>query len=223
MSEQIDFKLLVDRLIRDSSRATSARQYFANPSIRNWLSKTLSANAGQENSFLADPLFEATFGWESSGKIWGDLEGNLLDPATVSALDYKESEHAISRKWDVYSHQLEAIKTLGAEDPVSLVVSSGTGSGKTECFLVPILDDLVRQSQSQSAPLVGVQALFLYPLNALINSQRERLSAWMSPFNGKIQYSLYNGETKETAREVVQEQVLSKKNITRGTSAAFVN
>ena len=211
MTEQIDFKVLVDRLIRDSARATAARQYSANPGIRKWLANELEAAPGEVSSFLADPLFEATFGWEPSGKTWGDLEGNMLSKATVAALDYKNSTHPISRDWDVYSHQLTAIEKLLQKEPVSTVVSSGTGSGKTECFLVPILESLVRQADQQRGALEGVQALFLYPLNALINSQKERLSAWMSPFGGKIRYCLYNGETSNIGKELIPEQVQTRK------------
>lgn len=57
-------------------------------------------------------------------------------------------------------------------------MTSGTGSGKTECFMVPVLEDLYRElHENGNNPLIGVRALFLYPLNALINSQRERLDA----------------------------------------------
>jgi len=75
-----------------------------------------------------------------------------------------------------------------------VVVTSGTDSGKTEAFLIPILDDLTRAAEREG-PLEGVRALFLYPLNALINSQRERLSAWTKPLGGDVRFCLYNGET----------------------------
>src|SRR3546814_9834070 len=55
---------------------------------------------------------------------------------------------------------------------------------KTECFLVPMLDDLVRESAEQG-PLTGVRALMLYPLNALIASQEKRLTAWTKPLRGR--------------------------------------
>src|SRR5690606_20998985 len=74
----------------------------------------------------------------------------------------------------------------------SVLVSSGTGSGKTECFLVPLLNDLAIES-AQSGRLSGVRALMLYPLNALIASQEERLRQWTRPFNGRIRFGLYNG------------------------------
>src|SRR5690625_7588756 len=75
------------------------------------------------------------------------------------------------------------------------MVTSGNGSGKTECFLLPILEDLYQEYQANGKqPLVGVRAIFLYPLNALINSQQERLQAWTQPFGQGIRYCLYNGE-----------------------------
>ena len=75
--------------------------------------------------------------------------------------------------------------------------TSGTGSGKTECFVVPVLNDLVRESQQQKQLLVGVHALFLYPLNALINSQRDRLRAWTHDFGHQIRFCLYNKLTQQ--------------------------
>ncbi|HYN79020.1 MAG TPA: DEAD/DEAH box helicase, partial [Lamprocystis sp. (in: g-proteobacteria)] len=105
--------------------------------------------------------------------------------------------YRFGRERHPYRHQLEAWKILRQETPQSLVVASGTGSGKTECFMVPILDRLVRQQAQKQGRLVGVRALFLYPLNALINSQRERLRAWTHAFGRDIRFCLYNGNTPE--------------------------
>lgn len=98
-----------------------------------------------------------------------------------------------------YKHQLEAWDHLSSDKVKSVVVTSGTGSGKTECFLVPLLNDLAKQSNLSVEPLEGTQAIFLYPLNALINSQKERLSAWTRGFKGKVRFALYNGETPTQA------------------------
>ena len=65
-------------------------------------------------------------------------------------------------------------------------------------FSVPILDDLVREFVEKNSPLVGVRALFLYPLNALINSQQERLAAWTAGLRGGIRFCLYNGATPDS-------------------------
>lgn len=96
-----------------------------------------------------------------------------------------------------YSHQLEAWKILGQKEAKSVVVTAGTGSGKSECFIVPMLNDMARQVDDHGKSLVGVQAIMLYPLNALINSQRDRLIGWTRGFKGKVRFALYNGETPE--------------------------
>lgn len=111
-----------------------------------------------------------------------------------------------------YAHQLEAWGILGQEKPTSTVVTAGTGSGKSECFIVPLLNDMSKLSEDIEGPLVGVQAIMLYPLNALINSQRDRLSAWTRGFKGDVRYALYNGDTphEPEALSTTQEAVLKK-------------
>ncbi len=75
-----------------------------------------------------------------------------------------------------YAHQSEALEaffTHGQE----LVISTGTGSGKTESFLMPIIGSLAleRATRPNSYAIPGVRALLLYPMNALVNDQIARL------------------------------------------------
>ncbi len=76
-----------------------------------------------------------------------------------------------------YQHQAASTK-LSLVDGRSLVVMTGTGSGKTECFLLPILGKLACEAQS-NGPSFGttpaVRAMVLYPMNALVNDQLGRL------------------------------------------------
>lgn len=159
---------------------------------------------GEPGSFLADPAFEAVFGWKSGDKRMSDLAGNLLSKELVDAMDKPPKELAndyrFPRDQRPYLHQIRAWEILARESPQSLIAASGTGSGKTECFMVPILNRLVRQRNQQQGKLTGVRALFLYPLNALINSQRERLRAWTHEFGGDIRFCLYNGNTPESQK-----------------------
>ena len=129
--------------------------------------------------------------------------GGLLSPDLISALDKPPSSHrqdyAFPRRRQPYQHQADSWRLLlEGELANSVLVASGTGSGKTECFLLPILESLVRE-RAERGHLTGVRALFLYPLNALINSQRDRLGAWCGGFGQDIRFALYNGETPETA------------------------
>lgn len=176
----------------------------SHPPLRNHLSKQLSEN----EPLVTEPVFEPMFAWEMHSQTMTNLvKENLLSEAVVNALDAKSNErYAFKKSWFPFKHQYKAWKDLLSNKSQSLIITSGTGSGKTECFMVPVLEDLYREMAQDNEPLVGVRALFLYPLNALISSQRERLQAWTGHFGNKIRFCLYNGNTEEFSDNVKDEQ-----------------
>lgn len=176
----------------------------SHPPLRNYLSKQLS----ESEPLVTEPVFEPMFGWEMHTQTMADLvKENLLSEAVVNALDNKSNErYAFEKCWSPFKHQYKAWRDLLSDKPQSRIITSGTGSGKTECFMVPMLEDLYREMVQDNQPLIGVRALFLYPLNALISSQRERLQAWTGHFGNKIRFCLYNGNTAEFSDNVKDEQ-----------------
>ncbi|MBN1606900.1 MAG: DEAD/DEAH box helicase, partial [Polyangiaceae bacterium] len=76
----------------------------------------------------------------------------------------------------MYGHQERAFRAFVAKGK-DIVVATGTGSGKTECFLVPMLGALYAEAHQRpdSFAMPGVRALILYPMNALVNDQLARL------------------------------------------------
>lgn len=95
----------------------------------------------------------------------------------------------------LYHHQETAIrKAVGAER--NLIVATGTGSGKTECFLIPIFDYLLRQATDGTLRQPGTRALLLYPMNALANDQVKRLRRLLASVP-EITFGRYVGETDE--------------------------
>ncbi|MCU8061005.1 DEAD/DEAH box helicase [Shewanella sp. SM55] len=201
------FSELVNQSISRAREATLSVLGITNPSLRNHLSELLSSECGNSQAMLAPPVFEHTFGWESGDWDMAQLSKELLAAELVDALDDETNgRYRFKKSIKPYTHQLTAWQTLLEEPPKSVVITSGTGSGKTECFMVPVLQDLYQEYCSAEAQLVGVRALFLYPLNALINSQQERLDAWTKHFNGGIRYCLYNGNTENSENKKRQEQ-----------------
>ena len=189
------FSRLMPSLTERSGQAAISRLGFANIPIRHRLRELFERPYGAAGALLADPAFEATFGWKTAEHAIDALQGSLLTPELIKAMD-QAGDHAFKRQMFPYRHQMRSWEILNRAGPQSLVVTSGTGSGKTECFMTPILDYLVRQ-RSKYGQLVGVRAIFLYPLNALINNQRNRLRAWTEPFDADIRFCLYNGNTPE--------------------------
>ncbi len=185
-----------------SERAASAvisQGRLRSSSARKALSRRLSVEPGVGESFIADPVFEAARVWRRSKNTLDDLAGGFLEEELVSALDeaptkgWPRRPSQTSQHVAPYHHQVLAWQA--AREGKSYMVTSGTGSGKTECFMVPMLNDLLKQSGGRKAN--GIQAIVLYPLNALIESQKERLGEWMAPFSGRLSYALYNRHMKQ--------------------------
>lgn len=150
---------------------------------------------------VTEPAIEGAAPYAAGQATLSDLAGRLLTRETIGALTgAADEEYRFAPTLRPYLHQISAWEHLTAKDKRSVLVTSGTGSGKTECFLVPLLDDLVRETADSGRKLSGVRAIMLYPLNALIASQQERLRAWSAPFKGKVRFGLYNGMTPSDLR-----------------------
>ncbi|MGI6449171.1 MAG: DEAD/DEAH box helicase [Desulfitobacteriia bacterium] len=93
----------------------------------------------------------------------------------------------------MYKHQEKALRKIIQENR-NVVIATGTGSGKTESFLLPILNHLfIEKETGLLGP--GVRALLLYPMNALANDQLARLREILANYE-EITFGRYTGETE---------------------------
>ncbi|MBR6104855.1 MAG: DEAD/DEAH box helicase [Paludibacteraceae bacterium] len=149
---------------------------------------------------MAEPEFQTIFPWESSSENFEEHSSKLklFDNKFVEALasisddDYKEYNFPLDRK--PYKHQTDSWKSM-LKDKKTIVVTTGTGSGKTECFMLPVIQDLY--DQRKKGIKEGIQAIFLYPLNALMKNQQKRIHAWCKSLDAQVTYGIYNGETEK--------------------------
>ena len=100
----------------------------------------------------------------------------------------------IKPDWPPYDHQVKSWTRLstGNQNPQATMITTGTGSGKTESFLYPMLDYCFRQ---QHRP--GIKVIILYPMNALATDQAKRLAEMIHEdqrLKGKIRAGLFIGE-----------------------------
>ena len=105
-----------------------------------------------------------------------------------------------------YVHQATALELFFSKQS-DLIVATGTGSGKTESFLMPIIGQLAVEANSrpETAALPGCRAILLYPMNALVNDQLSRIrrlfgdlsaSALISKGRGRpVRFASYTGRT----------------------------
>jgi ATP-dependent helicase YprA (DUF1998 family) len=89
----------------------------------------------------------------------------------------------------LYCHQTSALRLVLQNK--NAIIATGTSSGKTLCYQVPILDDLVRD------PATGLRAVIIYPLNALVNDQ---LNEWEQILRAhpKITFARFTGQTPDS-------------------------
>lgn len=103
----------------------------------------------------------------------------------------------------LYVHQEKAVRNV-VERGRNLIVATGTGSGKTESFLIPILNHLLREEESGTLGHPGVRALLLYPMNALANDQLKRLRTLLENYPA-ITFGRYIGETRYTHAQALEQ------------------
>lgn len=162
---------------------------FRDPDLRNSFQQALEEGYLSQGPFLeATPLFQR-------GRTVKELFYELLQtdiPPTVM--------NAINGNRALYNHQEQAIRKVYAGQ--NIVVATGTGSGKTEAFLLPILLHLYQEHLQGTLSVSGVRALVLYPMNALAMDQRDRLREILKNLErGNSEFSFtfgqYIGETPE--------------------------
>jgi superfamily II DNA or RNA helicase len=164
--------------------------HFRDPELRASFDRALRDYALVKGPFVeAVPSFDKA---DAAPHLLSQLLGAPVDAAFAAALGGDRP---------LYAHQADAIEKIDAGRNV--VVATGTGSGKTEAFLYPILLHLYREHR-QATRRPGVRALILYPMNALANDQRDRLRELdlaLRAANSQFSFTFgqYIGETPENA------------------------
>jgi DEAD/DEAH box helicase domain-containing protein len=110
---------------------------------------------------------------------------------------------SIHQKYKPYLHQQRAFERLTGEDGRSTLIATGTGSGKTECFLYPILEYCYHHWGEP-----GIKALIIYPMNALATDQAKRIAEliYESPeLRGNVTAGMYIGGYEKNASRMMTE------------------
>lgn len=150
-----------------------------------------------EFALTKGPLLEATPPYETGASV-----RELVDQGVLSRGFLDFSEEALPLDRPLYQHQEDALRR--AVEGRNLLIATGTGSGKTECFLLPIVDALLREKEAGTLGQPGVRAMLLYPMNALANDQLKRLRVLLKDFPG-ITFGRYTGETRQSTKKAEQD------------------
>lgn len=148
----------------------------------------------QPGNVWQHPYLEGSQPYRSRNSVKKLVEDQLLHPEI--AMLFTPSNRLL------YEHQEKAIRAV-IKKRENIIVATGTGSGKTECFLIPILDMLLKQGDN--LPPDGVQAVILYPMNALVNDQVKRLRQLLCrQSQPTIRFGFYTSRTEKEANQAEQ-------------------
>jgi len=188
---------LRDRLVADYASYTRSFIKIADARISTKVESELNAGA-----FWPEPLLQLNPTFLPGGTVDELVAGGVLHPecANIFRIDKSETDHA-GRQLLLHMHQREAI--LKAKEGKSFVLTSGTGSGKSMTYIIPIVDHVLRNGSGQ-----GIQAIVVYPMNALANSQDEELKKFLEKGypEGKppVRFARYTGQEKGEEREAIR-------------------
>ena len=147
----------------------------------------------RRTEFVKGPYLETTLPFED-----GKTLRELAEEGVVSREFAVMGESVHYDEWKLRIHQEQALRKVISERR-NVVVSTSTGSGKTECYLYPIFDALMREKEAgKLGP--GVRALLIFPMNALANDQQKKLRKLLRTYPD-ITFGRYTGETQHKRRD----------------------
>ena len=166
---------------------------FADPRLHKQMRELLSLDETRRSPLLKGPYV--------------NLSRPFREGASVEALVAEGVFHPLLRELipggitHLYSHQERAVRAI--DGGRTTLVATGTGSGKTECFLYPIVSQCLRLRDGE-AP-AGISAVIVYPMNALAEDQLMRLRRLLAGTG--ISFGLYVGKTPEREADVAGHQL----------------
>lgn len=142
-----------------------------------------------------DPYLESVPAYRPGASLKELADNGVIHQRTakVFAQYFANNEDADPAQIKLHSHQAVAVTAVCGSEKKNLVVCSGTGSGKTESFLIPLIDSLIREHETGNLN-PGVRAMILYPMNALVNDQIRRLRSILR-WAPEITFGKFTGET----------------------------
>jgi hypothetical protein len=154
--------------------------------------------------------------WEESLSMEELVNGPYLEKSQMYALDdplnqlqlHEKTNSTILKRLSgrsLYKHQTDAINLILSGK--NAIIATGTSSGKTFCYQIPILDDLLHEPSS------GLRAIIIYPLNALVNDQLNEWEQILKDYDN-ITFARFTGQTpidqkeyESRLKEVIREQL----------------
>lgn len=171
---------------------------FASPRSTDIASKVQAAY--DEGRFWPDPLIQINPNYRKGAFIDELARQGNVEPETAQIFQTgKQEDPPCPKPIQLYCHQTAAL-TMVAGDK-SFVVTTGTGSGKSLTFFIPIVNRIIREKKTDPSP--RIRAIIVYPMNALANSQFEEIGKFLDGSN-LVSVKRYTGQESSTERTAIK-------------------
>ena len=152
-----------------------------------------------DGTFWPDALIQLNPTFKPGATVRDLVKQGVLH-AECDRIFRKGKEQGKDQPLQFHQHQLDAI--LAAQSGGNYVLTTGTGSGKSLAYIVPIVDHVLRHGSGR-----GIQAIIVYPMNALANSQAGELKKFLQDGypEGKspVSFARYTGQENEEQRQAI--------------------
>jgi hypothetical protein len=184
--QSLDIFNLQDEVINDYRRYIESFLKIRDPRVQAFVDQEL-----ERGQLWPDPLVQLNPAYKFGSTVTELVQRGVL---------HRDCNHYFCKDGNFfrfYYHQEQAFLAAQRQEPY--VLTTGTGSGKSMTYVVPIFDDLLRHPE-----IKGVRAILVYPMNALINSQKDEFDKFLKPPNSHIRVEQYTEQESLTKKTEIQ-------------------
>jgi len=186
------------QLVRDYKRFTRSFCTIRAEDIQKFSDKAYS-----EGRFWPDPLIQLNPSFVSDATVEDLVQRKILHPLCASIFRLEKRPDGSGTSLPLYKHQEEALTP--ALQGKSYIVATGTGSGKSLAYFIPIVDAILKKREERKHPTIS--AIVVYPMNALCNSQMEELRKFLETGFGSgqapVTFARYTGQESDAERDAI--------------------
>ena len=151
--------------------------------------------------YWPEPLIQINPNYKKGATVAELADAGVLHPVTAQIFQVGRDRGSLL-PIRLYKHQQDALAVADAKR--SYVVTTGTGSGKSIAFFIPIVDRILKEKGTDPTP--RTRAIIIYPMNALANSQAEEIGKFLQnvgPTGGGVTIARYTGQENSDERQAL--------------------
>ncbi len=180
-----------EKVVKSFLRYQLTTHPFADPDLHAQMRTLLSLEETRRSPLLQGPYLSLSRPFRAGAAVRELVAEGVLHPGMEALVPYPR----------LYGHQERAIRAVHAGR--TTLVSTGTGSGKTECFFYPIVSRCLRLRDEGAPP--GIASVLVYPMNALAEDQLLRLRDLLAGTG--VTFGMYVGKTPERRADVAGQRL----------------